>query len=94
MYRWIFSAKYFGVRNMPASPYQLGRLYSVGSALNAPGTCLSIPIAMPISYSPRRIVFDAWVSTLAAVAHPLYMLKNGIPVIPNWLTTESGLSTS
>ncbi len=64
-------AKNFGVRKSPVSPYQLGTPYWTGSAAKAPGRCLSMPMAMPRSYSPSRRVLAACVSALAAVAQPL-----------------------
>ncbi len=64
-------AKNLGVRKRPVSPYQLGTPYCTGSAANAPGRCLSMPMAIPSSYSPRRIVLAACVRALAAVAQPL-----------------------
>ena len=64
-------AKNLGVKNSPVSPYQLGTEYWTGSAAKAPGRCLSMPIATPMSYSPSRIVLAACVSALAAVAQPL-----------------------
>ena len=53
-----------------------------------------MPTAMPRPCSPSRIVFAASVSTLAAVAQPLYTSVNGMPVSPSSATTASGLSTS
>ena len=94
MYLLIFIPKNFVVTNCPTSPYHDGHAYSRGSALNAPGRCLSMPTAIPRSYSPRRMVLAARVSALAAVAHPLYTSVNGIPVSPISATTASGLSTS
>ena len=64
-------AKNLGVRKRPVSPYQLGTPYCTGSAAKAPGRCLSIPMAMPMSYSPSLMVLAAWLNALAAVAQPL-----------------------
>ncbi len=94
MYLLIFIPKNFVVMNWPTSPYHDGHAYRRGSAVNAPGMCLSIPTAIPSSESPSRIVFAASVSALAAVAHPLYTSVNGMPVRPISATTASGLSTS
>src|SRR5262249_20740302 len=52
MYLLIFIAKNFVVMNCPNSPYHDGHAYRRGSALNAPGKCLSMPTAMPISCLP------------------------------------------
>ena len=71
MYLLIFIPKNFVVRNWPTSPYHEGHAYNRGSAVNAPGRCLSMPTAMPRSSSPSRIMFAASVRALAAVADPL-----------------------
>ena len=94
MYLLIFIPKNFVVTNCPSSPYHDGHAYWRGSALNAPGRCLSMPTAMPRSWSPSRIVLAARLSALAAVAQPLYTSVNGMPVRPISATTASGLSTS
>ena len=94
MYLLIFMPKNLVVTNWPSSPYHDGQAYRRGSAPNAPGGCLSIPTAIPRSWSPRRMVLAASVNALAAVAHPLYTSVNGIPVRPSSATTASGLSIS
>ncbi|GIU88611.1 MAG: hypothetical protein KatS3mg009_3126 [Acidimicrobiia bacterium] len=71
MYLLIFIPKNLVVTKWPSSPYHDGQAYRRGSALNAPGRCLSIPMAMPRSWSPSRMVFAASVRALAAVAQPL-----------------------
>ena len=89
MYRWIFMPKNWVVSIRPVSPYQRPRPLSSGSALNAPGGCLSKPMAMTRSWSPDRMARSAMASALPPVAHPLRTLMNGKPVRPRSLTSVS-----
>jgi hypothetical protein len=55
---------------------------------------LSIPIAMPMSYLPSRMVSAVCWIAVAAVAHALKTLANVMPVRPTSRVTASGLDTS
>ena len=61
---------------------------------NAPGSCLSNPMAMPMSAAPDSIVFTAWASAVPPVAQPLTTLVNGRPVRPTRLTMVSAAPPS
>ena len=87
----ILAAKNCVVTISPAAPYQSGRLYSAGIALNAPRGCLSNPTARPRSYSPDRIAICAENSADPPAAQPLRTLMNCAPVRPSCSTIESGL---
>src|SRR5688500_9404716 len=84
-------AKNCVVSIIPLSPYQLPRPKSAGSTSNAPGGCLSKPMAMPRSYAPERMARSAIASALAPVAQPLATLTNSIPVSPRSATIVSAL---
>ena len=91
MYRWIFMAKNWVVSIRPVSPYQRPRPQSSGSALNAPGGCLSKPTTRARSADPARSIAWAIVSAEPPVAQPFLTLTNGTPVSPSIATEVSAL---
>ena len=82
MYLLIFMPKNLVVTYCPFSPYQAGTLVVVGSPLNEPRACLSVPTATTMSPLPARMAFAACWIVAAPVAHALNTLMNGMPVRP------------
>ncbi len=93
-YLLIFMPKNFVVVNWPLSPYQAGTFVSVGSTLNAPRACLSIPTATTMSPLPATMALAACWVMAAPVAHALNTFMNGMPVSPNRPTRGSAWATS
>src|SRR6185312_15999418 len=94
MYLLAFMPKNLVVTNWPFCAYHCGSASFAGSSVNAPRGCLSMPMAIPMSYLPNRIVSaQTWVA-VAAVAHALNTSVNGIPVRPTSRKTASGFDTS
>ena len=82
------------VTNWPFSAYHCGSASLAGSSVKAPRGCLSSPMAIPMSYLPRRIVSAVCWMADAAVAQALNTLVNVMPVRPTSRVTASGLDTS
>src|SRR3974390_1572175 len=77
MYLLIFMPKNLVVTYCPFSRYHVGTLVVVGSPLNEPRACLSVPTATTMSPLPARMAFAACWIVAAPVAQALNTWMNG-----------------
>src|SRR3974377_897017 len=82
MYLLIFMPKNLVVTYCPFSRYHVGTLVVVGSPLNEPRACLSVPTATAMSPLPALRAFAACWIVAAPVAHALKTWMNGRPLRP------------
>ena len=94
MYRLIFIPKNLVVTNWPLSPYHAGTLVRVGSTLNEPRGCLSMPTATAMSATPATMALAACWIVAAPVAQALNTFMNGMPVRPSRPVSGSVWATS